>query len=77
MKPPKKIVVHYEILNGVFDPFEAMRGSAPQLHDFAENNICKHTKIRKGDVDAALLKADLVVKETYKTAAVEHAYLEP
>jgi CO/xanthine dehydrogenase Mo-binding subunit/aerobic-type carbon monoxide dehydrogenase small subunit (CoxS/CutS family) len=73
----KKIVVHYEILNGVFDPFEAMRDSAPQLHDFAENNICKHTKIRKGDVDAALLKADLVVKETYKTAAVEHAYLEP
>ena len=71
------IEVDYELLPGVFDPELAMQDGAPQLHDFAPKNICKHTKIRKGDVDAALMEADLVVEQTYQTAAIEHAYLEP
>lgn len=71
------ITVDYEPLPGVFDPELAMQDGAPRLHDFAPNNVCKHTKIRKGDVDAALLEADLVVEQTYETAAIEHAYLEP
>lgn len=32
---------------------------------------------RKGDVEAAFAECDLVVEETYRTQAVEHAYLEP
>ncbi|MFM0222097.1 molybdopterin-dependent oxidoreductase [Paraburkholderia dipogonis] len=71
------IRVTYSLLEGVFDPELAMREDAPQLHDFASGNICKHTKIRKGDVEAGLADADLIVEETYQTAAVEHAYLEP
>src|SRR5690606_5457052 len=73
----KKIRVTYDILPGVFDPFEAMRGDAPQLHDFAPGNLCKHTRIRKGDVEMGLRDADIVVEETYRTSALEHAYLEP
>ena len=71
------IRVEYEVLPGVFDPEEAMREGAVQLHGFAAGNVCKHTRIRKGDVDSALAQADLVVEQTYRTAAVEHAYLEP
>ncbi len=73
----RSIEVQYEILPALFDPQQAMLLGAVQLHDFAAHNICKHTKIRKGDVEAGLRDADLVVQETYQTAPIEHAYLEP
>ena len=73
----KLIKVKYEVLEGVFDPHLAMKDGAPQLHHFAKNNITKHTKIRKGDVEEGFKQADLIVEETYHTAKIEHAYLEP
>jgi len=73
----RAIKVDYEVLPGVFDPELAMQEGTVQLHDFAANNICKHTKIRKGDVEQGLAQADVVVEETYQTAPIEHAYLEP
>lgn len=71
------IHVEYEELPSLFSPQQAMQDGAVQLHDFAANNICKHTRIRKGDVDAALASADVIVEQTYDTPAIEHAYLEP
>ncbi len=71
------IHVEYEELPSLFDPHVAMQDGAVQLHAFAPNNICKHTRIRKGDFDTALAEADLVVEETYDTQSIEHAYLEP
>lgn len=73
----RSIQIEYEILPALFDPNAAMVPGAVQLHDFATNNICKHTKIRKGDVEAGMREADLIVEETYQTAPIEHAYLEP
>jgi len=73
----KLIKVHYEVLEGIFDPQLAMKDGAPQLHSFAKNNITKHTKIRKGDVEEGFKQADLIVEEVYQTAKIEHAYLEP
>jgi len=73
----KLIKVEYKVLEGVFDPHLAIKDGAPQLHDFAKNNITKHTKIRKGDVEEGFKQADLIVEETYQTAKIEHAYLEP
>lgn len=71
------IHVEYEELPNLFDPLVAMQDGAIQLHAFASNNICKHTRIRKGDVDEALAQADLIVEQTYDTQSIEHAYLEP
>jgi aerobic-type carbon monoxide dehydrogenase small subunit (CoxS/CutS family) len=73
----RAIKVDYEVLPGVFDPELALQEGAVQLHEFAPGNVCKHTRIRKGDVEAALKEADVVVEETYQTAPIEHAYLEP
>lgn len=73
----RAIRVTYGLLDGVFDPDAAMSEHAPQLHEFAPGNICKHTKIRKGDVEAGFAAADWIVEETYRTSALEHAYLEP
>jgi aerobic-type carbon monoxide dehydrogenase small subunit (CoxS/CutS family) len=71
------IDVEYEPLPGVFDAEAALLPGAPQLHGFAPGNVCKHTRIRKGDVEAGLAEADVIVEQTYQTAPNEHAYLEP
>ena len=73
----RSIDIEYELLPALFDPHQAMAPGAVQLHDFAANNICKHTKIRRGDVDAGLREADLIVEESYQTGQIEHSYLEP
>ena len=74
----KLIEVDYEDLTPVFDPVEGMKPGAPQLHpERGDSNVCVHYKIRKGDVEAAFAKADVVVEGEYKTPYQEHAYLQP
>jgi CO/xanthine dehydrogenase Mo-binding subunit/aerobic-type carbon monoxide dehydrogenase small subunit (CoxS/CutS family) len=72
-----RIKVEYEPLPGVFSAAEALADGAPTLHDAFPGNVLRHVKIRKGDVRSALARADIIVEETYRTQAVEHAYLEP
>ena len=72
------IEVEYENLPLVTDAIEAMKPGAPQLHpERGDSNICVHYKIRKGDVDAAFAKADVIVEGEYKTPYQEHAFLQP
>jgi len=74
----KLIQVEYEDLPGVFDPVDGMKPGAPQLHpERGDSNICVHYKIRRGDIDAAFAKADVIVEGEYKTPYQEHAYLQP
>ncbi|MFC2108376.1 xanthine dehydrogenase family protein molybdopterin-binding subunit [Candidatus Bipolaricaulota bacterium] len=69
------IELEYEELPGVFDPIEAMKPGAPIL--FAPDNVVAEYKIRKGDLDAGMAEADVIVENTFKMPFVEHAYLEP
>lgn len=71
------IKVRYEPLPGVFDPAAAMVAGAPVVHESAPGNLLFHVPIRKGDIEAGFAQADLVLEETFRTQAVEHAYLEP
>ena len=72
------IEVEYEDLPLVTDAIEAMKSGAPQLHpERGDSNICVHYKIRKGDVESAFAKADVIVEGEYKTPYQEHAYLQP
>jgi CO/xanthine dehydrogenase Mo-binding subunit len=72
------IQVEYEDLPAVFDPAQAMKPDAPQLHpEFGETNICVLDKIRKGDVASAFTNADVIVEAEYHTPFQEHAYLQP
>jgi CO/xanthine dehydrogenase Mo-binding subunit len=74
----KLIRVEYEDLPIFSDPVTAMRPDAPVLHpERGDNNICVHYKIRKGEVEAAFAKADVIVEGEYHTPAQEHAYLQP
>lgn len=96
------IVVDYDERPGVFDPEEALKPGAPQLHgkgavaadrhehadtgttpiaapadDEHASNVLIEWGMARGDVDAAMERADVVVEETYRTHRVDHAYLEP
>jgi selenium-dependent xanthine dehydrogenase len=67
--------VDLEPLPAVTDPFRALAGDAPQLHE--GGNIVARSVVRRGDVDAALAGAAHVASASFRTSAIEHAFLEP
>jgi CO/xanthine dehydrogenase Mo-binding subunit len=69
------IEVDYEDLPGVFSPEEALRPDAPPIH--AGGNLLKEHTLLKGDPEGTLAGAEVVIRNTYRTQMVEHAYLEP
>jgi len=69
--------VALEDLPPVTDPEVALAPDAPLVHAELDSNVVHHVRIRKGDVDAALASADVVVAERFSTTWQEHAYLQP
>ena len=57
------VVVDWEPLPAVADPFGAMAKETPQLHDDAPGNIEHQTTIKSGEPDAVFAKAKRVVKQ--------------
>jgi CO/xanthine dehydrogenase Mo-binding subunit len=83
-----QIHVTYEDLPVVTDPREAIKPDAPCLHPpypgtavhpelVFEGNVVSRHRIRRGDVDDAFARADVVVESTYQVPGQEHAYLQP
>ncbi len=80
------IEVDYEVLPHVIDVDEAMAPGAPLLFEdmiprnmdgAGPSNISKRLEFKIGDIDAGFAQADVVVEDTFKTAAVHQAYIEP
>ena len=83
------IVVEYEELPAILDPFEAMREDAPLLHPDVNSyvglpeqlekpsNVFVHNTWSKGDVAEGFAQAELIVEHTYTTPQVHQVYLEP
>ncbi|HSL29639.1 MAG TPA: xanthine dehydrogenase family protein molybdopterin-binding subunit [Anaerolineales bacterium] len=72
------IRVEYQDLPVVTDPVDAMKPDAPRVHEhIGDSNICVHYKIRKGNVEEAFARADVIVEGEYRTPVQEHAYLQP
>ncbi len=71
----RRVEVVVEELPPVLDPLESLKSDAPRL--WGDDNVFKRWHVRRGDVDAALQGADLVVAGSYRTPYQEHAYLEP
>ncbi|CAN0347421.1 unnamed protein product, partial [Phaeothamnion confervicola] len=61
------IKVVYRELPAVYDPDAAMQTGAPVVHDYAPDNVTKHIPIRKGNVEEAFARCDLVVERSYET----------
>lgn len=71
------IEIDYEDLPIVTDPEAAIAPDAPQLHPDTPNNIIRHYRIRRGDMEAAWREADVIIEDMYETGHQEHAYLQP
>ncbi|TAK67458.1 MAG: selenium-dependent xanthine dehydrogenase [Bacteroidetes bacterium] len=72
----ERIKLEYEILPGVFEPEEALKPDAPQVHSDHVNLLSKSI-IKRGDVDKALAESAFVETRTFETQMIEHAFLEP
>ncbi len=71
------IDVEYQDLRVVTDPQAARQPDSELLHPERGTNVITHFKIRKGDVESAFAKADVIVESEYHTPMQEHAYLQP
>ena len=75
------VKAEYRVLDGVFTPQEALMPGAPILHPprpgDEPSNVMYGTHVEKGDVEAAMAEADIVLEGCFRTPFIEHAYLEP
>src|SRR5690606_10519081 len=55
----------------------AIAEDAPLVHATRAGNILVGGRVVRGDVEAALAEADVVVDGEFETGFVEHAYIEP
>jgi len=69
------IEIDYDELPGVYSPEEALKPGAPIL--FEPDNAVARWKIRKGNLEAGMAEADVIVESTFKMPFLEHCYLEP
>ncbi len=72
------IDVEYEILEPVFDPFEAMKPNAPTIHDDVNRNIAFQMDhpFNMGDTKKAFTKADIVVEFSGVNSRQKHLHME-
>jgi len=70
------IEVEYQELPAIFTPKEALLPGAPLVHEGHGSNLLFQFKLRKGDVDAAFAKCDVIVENTYRVPTSDHAYME-
>ena len=84
----KLIEVDYEVLPHVTDVDEAMKPTAPVLHDtiFTEgvepkpskpSNVAKRSQFGHGDVEQGFGQADFIVERSFKTEQTHQGYIEP
>ncbi|MEO8669149.1 MAG: molybdopterin cofactor-binding domain-containing protein, partial [Bauldia sp.] len=55
----------------------ALAEDAPRLHAGRPGNILTRGRVVRGDAEAGLASAEIVVEGTFETGFVEHAYIEP
>ncbi|TQR86219.1 molybdopterin-dependent oxidoreductase [Mycobacterium hodleri] len=79
----RRVVVQYQVLPAVFDPEEAMRDGAPQLHSYddpfahdKDHNVLLELHGEIGEFDTGLADADVIHEATYFSPRVQHAHLE-
>ncbi|HUF44736.1 MAG TPA: molybdopterin cofactor-binding domain-containing protein [Aestuariivirgaceae bacterium] len=69
--------VTWEPLAPLLEPDEALAEGADLVHAARAGNVLVRGQVNKGDADAALETADIVVEGRYSTGFIEHAYIEP
>jgi 4-hydroxybenzoyl-CoA reductase alpha subunit len=70
------IEVEYEPLAAVFDPMEAIKEGAPQIHEGWERNINATRHIEWGNVNDGFKNSDYVREDWYKCSSQAHVCME-
>ncbi|MCH7737564.1 MAG: xanthine dehydrogenase family protein molybdopterin-binding subunit [Chloroflexi bacterium] len=73
----EQIVVDYEVLPAVVDPYQAMEEGAVVVHPDLHRNVSLRTVSAGGDLDAAFAQAEHVVRQTYQVQRLAPAPIEP
>jgi len=71
------VEVDYEELPAVFDPLEAIKDGAPQIHERYKNNINTRVEHHFGDVEKGFAEADHVREEEFIGNHVYQSPIEP
>lgn len=67
--------VDYTELQPVTNPFDALRGDAPLIHE--DGNVMSRANLVRGNADEAIKNSKYVVTRKYKTSWQEHGFMEP
>lgn len=70
------INVDYDILPAVFEPEEAIKDSAPIIHEERANNIIASSVIEIGSIESEFTNSDYIFEGEYETGIVQHCHLE-
>ncbi len=73
----KLIDVEFEDLPIVCSVEEALKPDSFKINPESTTNVFHHIQIRKGDVETAFAKADVIVEADYSTPVQEHVFLQP
>jgi len=74
---PDQFPIRWEDRAAATSPAAAQADGAPLLHPGRPGNVMTGGRVQAGDAEAALARADVVVEGRFRTAFVEHAYIEP
>ena len=74
---PADFPVTYDVLPALVTVAEAARPSAALIHETRPGNVLAEGRVLKGDVEAALAEAEIIVEGHFETGFVEHASIEP
>lgn len=74
---PASFPVTWQVFPSVQTVVEALAEGAPLLHQGRAGNVMCGGFVKRGDADAALARADVVVEARFESGFVEHAYIEP
>ena len=84
-KAVRAIVVEYEVLPVITDPFQAMEPGAEPIYETVlwgpneikiKNNVACDRLINEGDADKAFAEADVIVEGRFGTQKIYHAQME-
>jgi CO/xanthine dehydrogenase Mo-binding subunit len=68
------IEVELEEIEGVFTIEDALREDSPKIH--GDTNILAKKTMKRGDVEDAFKKCDVIVENSYYTPSIAHAFIE-
>lgn len=69
------IDVDYTELPALTNPYDALKGDAPLIHE--DGNIMSRANLVRGNADEAIKNSKYVVTKKYKTSWQEHGFMEP